>query len=47
MKLRFRLNTMEFECEFYDVYEMVEFFRNLIKNNRPKVTFIQYIVIKE
>jgi hypothetical protein len=47
MKLRFKLNTMEFECEFYDVYEMIEFFRNLIKNNHPKVTFIKYIIIKE
>ena len=47
MKLRFRLNTVEFECEFYDVYEMIEFFKNLTKNNCSKVTFIEYIIIKE
>lgn len=47
MKIRFKLNTVEFECEFYDVYEMVEFFKNLIKNNHSKITFIEYLVIKE
>lgn len=47
MKLRFKMNTMEFECEFVDVLEMIEFFKNLIKHNRHKVTFIQYVVIKE
>lgn len=47
MKIRFRLNTMEFECEFTDLSEMIEFFKNLLINNRRQVTFIQYVIIKE
>ena len=47
MKLRFKLNTVEFECEFTDVIEMIEFFKNLIKHNHHRVTFVQYIIVKE
>jgi hypothetical protein len=47
MIIRFRLNTMEFECEFSDVCEMIEFFRNLRRHNRRKVKFIEFVIIKE
>lgn len=47
MIIRFKLNTMEFECEFSNTAEMIEFFRNLLIHNRRRVKFIKYIVIKE
>lgn len=44
MIIRFKLNTMEFECEFTDVCEMIEFFHNLMKHNRRQVKFIQLYI---
>ena len=42
MIIRFKLNNIEFECEFTDVKEMLLFIHNLTINNRKK---LQRVVI--
>lgn len=37
MIIRFKLNNIEFECEFTDVKEMLQFVHNLTHNNKGKV----------
>jgi hypothetical protein len=37
MIIRFKLNNIEFECEFTDVKEMLLFIHNLTINNRRKL----------
>ena len=37
MIIRFKLNNIEFECEFTDVKEMLLFIHNLTINNKRKL----------
>lgn len=44
MKIRFVLNSIEFECEFSDVQEMLMFICNLAHNNRGMVKVVSLSV---
>lgn len=44
MVIRFKLNNIEFECEFTDVKEMLLFIHNLTINNRKKLQKIVVIM---
>ena len=46
MKIRFKLNGIEFECEFIDMKDMLQFVRNLYHNNKGKVEIL-YIDIEQ
>lgn len=46
MKLIFKLNNVEFQCEFYDIDELLEFINRLTHNNKDKLQVIS-IIMKE
>ena len=46
MKLMFKLNNVDFQCEFSDIDELLEFISRLARNNRDKLQVIS-IAMKE
>ena len=44
MKIRFLLNGIEFECEFNEIADMLQFIRNLTQNNHGRVKILSFVI---